>query len=188
MWLKKAEKEKLQHETKRIVSLLFFFVLLISDGYRGCCFVRACVRASLYKHHQRFSSVQSFVNGSETVTMQSLKKSFYIPPSYTFPSSYSNPATVISLASFVSTCSSPLNYLGGLRPYYQQQKCLTPSSSSSTSVSTATVPIHSTEEDIFETPPSSAEPIDEDRSRINPFEVLAKKERALNKNQVRNHP
>ncbi|CAF1644645.1 unnamed protein product, partial [Adineta ricciae] len=110
-------------------------------------------------------------------TMKSFKKTFHIPPSYAFTAGCSNPTTVISLAPFVSSCASPLNYVGGLRPYYQQRKFLItpnpPSRSSSPAVST--VGIHSTDDDQYETPPSSVDSGDE-TSEMNPFEVLAKKE------------
>ena len=115
--------------------------------------------------------------------MKSFKKAFHIPPSYAFTAGCSNPTTVVSLAPFVSSCASPLNYVGGLRPYYQQRKFLItpnpPSRSSSPSLST--VGIHSTDDDQYETPPSSVDSGDE-ASEMNPFEVLAKKE---NFNQVR---
>lgn len=114
-----------------------------------------------------------------------MKKSFHIPPSYSFSSTCSDPRPMMSLTSFVSTCSSPLAYLGGLRPYYQQQKSASPSASSlSTSNSLSIVPIHCTDNEIFETPPSTNSSID-DLSITNPFEILAKKNRISNENQVR---
>ncbi|CAF1376338.1 unnamed protein product [Adineta ricciae] len=110
-------------------------------------------------------------------TMKSFKKTFHIPPSYAFTAGCSNPTTVVSLAPFVSSCASPLNYVGGLRPYYQQRKFLiTPNlPSRSSSPSPSTVGIHSTDDDQYETPPSSVDSGDE-ASETNPFEVLAKKE------------
>jgi hypothetical protein len=118
--------------------------------------------------------------------MKSIKKTFHIPPSYTFTAGCSNPATVISLAPFVSSCSSPINYVGGLRPYYQQCKFLStssPSSSSSSSLSTAA--IHSTDDDTFETPPSTSNNLD-DSLQKNPFEILSNGQISSSLNKVRN--
>ena len=97
-----------------------------------------------------------------------MKKAFHIPPSYTFTAGCSNPTTVISLAPFVSTCSSPLNYAGGLRPYYQQCRFQNRSSPSPSIVA-----IHNTDEEHFQTPPSTNSNRD-DAMNINPFEKLAK--------------
>ena len=85
--------------------------------------------------------------------MTSRKTTFYIPPSYTFTVGCSNPSTVISLAPLVSSCSSSLNFVGGLRPYYQQRKFFLTSKDFSLSSSTSshlTVTIHRTDEEIFE--------------------------------------
>ena len=103
--------------------------------------------------------------------MKSIKKAFHIPPSYSFTAGCSNPSTVISLAPFVSSCSSPLNYVGGLRPYYQQYKFLSTTNRSSSS-SLSTVAIHSTDDENFETPPSSNNSPDK-TFQNNPFEQLA---------------
>lgn len=100
-----------------------------------------------------------------------MKKTFHIPPSYTFTAGCSNPRTVISLAPFVSSCSSPLNYVGGLRPYYQQ--CRYQSKSNRSSPSPSIVAIHNTDEEHFETPPSTNSYLD-NTMNINPFERLAK--------------
>lgn len=100
-----------------------------------------------------------------------MKKTFHIPPSYTFTAGCSNPMTVISLAPFVSSCSSPLNYVGGLRPYYQQRRFQSISNRSSPSPSIAA--IHNTDDESFETPPSTNSRL-EDMSSTNPFEKLAK--------------
>jgi hypothetical protein len=118
--------------------------------------------------------------------MKSIKKTFHIPPSYTFTAGCSNPATVISLAPFVSSCSSPLNYVGGLRPYYQQRKFLSTSNTStlSSSSSLSTVAIHSTDDDNYQTPPSSSGSSD-DSSKMNPFEILSKEHISQSLNQVR---
>jgi len=113
--------------------------------------------------------------------MKSIKKTFHIPPSYTFTAGCSNPATVISLAPFVSSCSSPLNYVGGLRPYYQQCKFLSTSNISTPSLST--VAIHSTDNDKFETPPSTNNSID-DSFQMNPFEKLTKEQTSQTLNKV----
>jgi hypothetical protein len=103
--------------------------------------------------------------------MKSKKKTFEIPPSYTFTSGCSNPATVMSLAPFVSSCSSPLNCVGGLRPYYQQRKFL--STSTTLTSPLATVAIHMTDDDDeFETPPSTNNNND-DLIKINPLEKLS---------------
>jgi hypothetical protein len=118
--------------------------------------------------------------------MKSIKKTFHIPPSYTFAAGCSNPATVISLAPFVSCCSSPLNYVGGLRPYYQQRKffsTLNTSNHSSSSSSLSTVAIHSTDNDKFETPPSTNNSID-DSFQMNPFEKLTKEQTSQTLNKV----
>lgn len=117
--------------------------------------------------------------------MKSIKKTFHIPPSYTFTAGCSDPATVISLAPFVSSCSSPMNYVGGLRPYYQQRKYLSTSNTStcSSSVSLSTVAIHSTDDEKFETPPSTSDTSD-DSSKINPFRKLAKEQTSLPLNKV----
>ena len=100
----------------------------------------------------------------------SMKKRFHIPPSYTFVSEYGNAATVLSLAPFVSSCSSPLHRVGGLRPFYQQQKFLLNASTRCSSPSSDTATIHSTDDALFETPPSTNSSLDETRSRTNPFE------------------
>ena len=100
--------------------------------------------------------------------MKSIKKTFHIPPSYTFTAGCSNPTTVISLAPFVASCSSPLNYVGNLRPYYQQRKFPQISSDSIAA-------IHNTDEENFETPPSTNKNLD-DTSKTNPFEQLAKQQ------------
>jgi hypothetical protein len=100
--------------------------------------------------------------------MKAVKKSFHIPPSYTFTAGCSNPTTVISLAPFVSSCSSPLNYVGNLRPYYQQRKFPQTSSHS-------IVAIHSTDDEDFVTPPSTDKNMD-DTSKKNPFEQLVKQQ------------
>jgi hypothetical protein len=107
--------------------------------------------------------------------MKSIKKTFHIPPSYTFTAGCSNPATVISLAPFVSSFSSPLNSVGGLRPYYQQRKFISTSTTStppSSSSSLSAVEIHSTDDEKFETPPSTNSSNDEN-FQINPFEKLS---------------
>ncbi len=109
------------------------------------------------------------IRNEKLVTMKSMKKTFHIPPSYTFTAGCSNPATVISLAPFASSCSSPLNYVGSLRSYYQQHKFLQPSTSS-----LSIVAIHSTDEN-FETPPTTNKSTDETRE-MNPFEKLAKQQ------------
>lgn len=119
--------------------------------------------------------------------MRSMKKTFHIPPSYVFTAGCSNPATVISLAPFVSSCSSPLNYVGGLRPFYQQQKFRAPSDAStrsSSSLSLATIGVHSTDDDPYATAPSSPES-DDDSITGNPFEALSKREDANSAVQVR---
>ena len=103
--------------------------------------------------------------------MKSMKKTFHIPPSYTFTAGCSNPMTVISLAPFVSSCSSPLNYVGGLRPYYQQRRFQ--SISNRPSPSPSLVEIHNTDDENFETPPSTNSRFD-DRLQMNPFEKLVK--------------
>jgi hypothetical protein len=106
--------------------------------------------------------------------MKSIKKTFYIPPSYTFTDGCSNPSTVTSLAPYVSSCSSAFNYVGGLRPYYQQRKYISTSSTStpSTSSSLSPVEIHSSDDENFETPPSTSNSID-DSFQMNPFESLS---------------
>jgi len=114
--------------------------------------------------------------------MKSIKKTFHIPPSYTFTAGCSNPATVISLAPFVSSCSSPLNYVGGLRPYYQQCKFLSTSNIPAPSLST--VAIHSTDDDAYQTPPSSNDSSD-GSSKMNPFEILSKEHTSQSLKQVR---
>jgi hypothetical protein len=113
--------------------------------------------------------------------MKSIKKTFEIPPSYTFTSGCSNPATVMSLAPFVSSCSSPLNYVGGLRPYYQQRKFL--STSNTLTLPLATVAIHMTDEDEFETPPSTNNNIN-DSIKINPLEKLSNEKISQSLNKV----
>ncbi len=118
---------------------------------------------------------------TQLVTMKSIKKTFHIPPSYTFTAGCSNPATVISLAPFVSSCSSPLNYVGGLRPYYQQRKFLSTSNTSSSSF--PTVAIHTTDDDHFETPPSTNNSSD-DSLNMNPFEILSKRQASQLLNKV----
>jgi hypothetical protein len=120
--------------------------------------------------------------------MKSIKKTFHIPPSYTFTAGCSNPSTVISLAPFVSSCSSPLNYVGGLRPYYQQRKFLSTSNTSSSSSSSSSSPlsivaIHRTDNDKFETPPSTNDSSD-DSIEINPFEKLSKQQTLHSLNKV----
>ena len=100
----------------------------------------------------------------------SMKKRFHIPPSYTFVSEYGNAATVLSLAPFVSSCSSPLDHVGGLRPFYQQQKFLLNASTRCSSPSSDTATIHSTDDALFETPPSTNSSLGETSSGTNPFE------------------
>ncbi|CAF1291311.1 unnamed protein product [Adineta steineri] len=112
--------------------------------------------------------------------MTSIKKTFHIPPSYTFTAGCSNPATVRSIAPFVSSCSSSLNYVGGLRPYYEQRKFLSKAntsglSSSSSITSLSNVDIHTTDDDKYVTPPSSTDSSDQSSS-INPFELLSKEQ------------
>ena len=116
-------------------------------------------------------------------SMKSLTKRFHIPPSYTFASEYGHSATVISLAPFVSSCSSPLNCVGGLRPHYQQQKFLLSSPTRYSSPSPDSATIHGNEDDPFETPPSTNSSLNE-RSRKNPFEILSSSSSAAGDNQV----
>ncbi|CAF0828373.1 unnamed protein product [Rotaria sordida] len=122
--------------------------------------------------------------------MKPIKKNFHIPPSYTFISNCSNPATVISLASFVSSCSSPLNHVGGLRPSYQQRKFLSTSNASTTSSSSSSsafsiAAIHITDDGNFETPPSTNNSSN-DCFEMNPFENLSKTQtsQSLNKSKL----
>jgi hypothetical protein len=60
--------------------------------------------------------------------------------SYTLKSGYRNPSTVISLTPLISSS----NYVGGLRPYYQQSKFSVPSTASSSRISS--VGIHITDD------------------------------------------
>ena len=119
-----------------------------------------------------FNCVQTCVTttGERSITM---RKTFYIPPSYTFTSDLSNSATALSLAPFVSSCSSPQHYVGALRPYYQQRKAHSAStaSSSRTLSSLSTAVIHRADDDAFATPPSTTSSSDPFATK-NPFEML----------------
>lgn len=98
--------------------------------------------------------------------MKSIKKSFYIPPSYTFTIGCSNPSGIVSVAPFVSSCSSPLNYVRGFRANYRQRK----------SQSISTVAIHDFDDESYKTAPSTFED-EENFSRQNPFEQLAQEQK-----------
>ena len=101
-----------------------------------------------------------------------MRKNFYIPPSYTLASKHSNSGTVLSLAPFVSLCSSPLNHVGVLRPYYQQRKVQSTStaSTSRSSSSLSTAILHRADDNAFATPPSTASSSDQFITS-NPFEL-----------------
>jgi hypothetical protein len=68
-----------------------------------------------------------------------IKRAFYIPQAYTFESGYRNPGIVVSLAPVISSSK----YVGGLRPYYQQEKFFL------TSTASLSVGIHTINDDSF---------------------------------------
>jgi hypothetical protein len=74
---------------------------------------------------------------------KSVKRNFYIPESYTLGSDHMNPSTVISRTPFLSSS----DYVGGLRPYYQQSKL----SLTSTALPLSSVGIHTTDDDSLDT-------------------------------------
>lgn len=98
-----------------------------------------------------------------------MKKKFRIPPSYTFTVGCSNPSRIVSLAPFVSPCSSPLN---------QHRVFRSTSANLSSSLSSSfesDIDDDEDEDEIYHTPPSSVDS-GVDSYEMNPFEKLAKQQ------------
>jgi hypothetical protein len=68
-------------------------------------------------------------------------RNFYVPESYTFKFGHENPSAIISL----TPCVSSSNYVGSLRPYYQQRKFSLTSTAPSLLLS---VGIHTIDDDL----------------------------------------
>jgi len=95
-----------------------------------------------------------------------MKRKFRIPPSYTFIVGSSNPSRIVSLAPFVSSCSSPLS---------QQRDFRSTSTNSSSSSSGSSCLDSDVDDEIYQTPPSSADSGIESFD-MNPFEKLARQQ------------